>query len=146
MATTPEEVDALMRRGYQHGFVTELEADTVPPGLDEDVIRLISRKKKEPGFMLDWRLAAFAQWQTMKEPRWANVDHPAIDLQAFLERTSLVSDQDGYDRGTGETVDVKPRSTPGDAPLNWNWNSTLIPELQPLCLNITQTRRPMAGP
>lgn len=73
----------LANREYKYGFVTEIEADTVPPGLNEDVIRLISAKKEEPQFMLDWRLKAFRHWQTMVEPKWANVSYPPIDYQAI---------------------------------------------------------------
>jgi len=58
MSTPDTNLDELLARGYQHGFVTDIESDTVPPGLDEDVIALISRKKGEPQFMLDWRLRA----------------------------------------------------------------------------------------
>ena len=58
----------LVQQKYRHGFVTDLEQDTVPPGLSEDVIRLISAKKGEPEFLTDWRLKAFAHWQTMQEP------------------------------------------------------------------------------
>ena len=68
---------------YKYGFVTEIDSDTVPAGLDEDVIRLISGKKGEPAFMLEWRLRAFRQWLTMKEPRWANVKYGDIDYQAI---------------------------------------------------------------
>jgi Fe-S cluster assembly protein SufB len=68
---------------YQHGFVTDIESDTVPPGLDEDVIRLISRKKGEPQFLLDWRLKAYRHWLTMTEPTWAYVHYPKIDFQAI---------------------------------------------------------------
>lgn len=73
----------LANREYKYGFVTEIEADTVPPGLNEDVIRLISAKKEEPQFMLDWRLKSFRHWQTMVEPKWANVSYPPIDYQAI---------------------------------------------------------------
>ncbi len=83
MAARNETVEALVRRKYEHGFFTDLEADTVPPGLDEDVIALISRKKKEPDFMLEWRLKAYRHWLGMKEPSWANVHHPPIDYQAI---------------------------------------------------------------
>ena len=79
METPNAEIDALVRREYQHGFVTDLESDTVPPGLDEDVVRLISRKKGEPEFLLEWRLKAYRHWLTMREPRWANVTHAPID-------------------------------------------------------------------
>jgi Fe-S cluster assembly protein SufB len=83
MANDTQDVKQLLRREYQHGFVTDIEADTVAPGLDEDVIRLISGKKAEPAFMLDWRLKAFRHWQTMREPSWAHVKHPPIDYQAI---------------------------------------------------------------
>ncbi len=77
------DLDALVGRGYQHGFVTEIESDTVAPGLDEDVIRLISHKKREPQFLLDWRLKALAQWRSMREPHWAQVRYPPIDYHAI---------------------------------------------------------------
>ncbi|MGH8323576.1 MAG: Fe-S cluster assembly protein SufB [Steroidobacteraceae bacterium] len=72
-----------MRSEYRHGFVTDIEADTVPPGLNEDVIRLISAKKGEPEFMLAWRLKAYRHWITMQEPHWAHVQHAPIDYQAI---------------------------------------------------------------
>jgi Fe-S cluster assembly protein SufB len=77
------DLDALVSRGYQHGFVTEIESDTVPPGLDADVVRLISRKKGEPQFMLDWRLKALARWHTMSEPHWGQLKYPPIDYGAI---------------------------------------------------------------
>ncbi len=83
MAARNETVEALVRRKYEHGFFTEVETDTVPPGLDEDVIAHISAKKKEPTFMLEWRLKAYRHWLTMKEPHWANVHHPPIDYQSI---------------------------------------------------------------
>jgi len=76
-----ESVRDLTSREYTAGFVTEIESDTIPAGLNEDVVRLISRKKNEPEFMLEWRLKAFRHWLTMKEPTWANVRYPAIDYQ-----------------------------------------------------------------
>src|SRR3990170_8697797 len=66
---------------YKHGFVTDIEEETAPKGLNEDIIRLISRKKKEPEWLLEWRLKAYRHWLTMKEPRWANVSFPPIDYQ-----------------------------------------------------------------
>ena len=71
VSTDTKNLDAIVGQKYRHGFVTDIESDTVPPGLDEDVIRLISRKKAEPQFMLDWRLKAFRHWLTMREPDWA---------------------------------------------------------------------------
>ena len=95
MATPNAEVEALVRREYQHGFVTDLEADTVPPGLDEDVIRLISRKKHEPEFLLAWRLKAYRHWLTMSEPRWANVNHTPIDYDEISYYSAPKSKDDG---------------------------------------------------
>jgi len=83
MSARDSDINALVERSYAHGFVTDIEADTVPPGLDEDVIRLISRKKNEPQFMLDWRLKAYRHWRTMVEPKWAHVHYPPIDFQAI---------------------------------------------------------------
>ncbi len=69
------------QREYQHGFVTEIEADAIPPGLNEDVVRLISEKKAEPGWLLEWRLKAYRHWLTLKEPKWPNVQYAPIDYQ-----------------------------------------------------------------
>ncbi|HEX9484923.1 MAG TPA: Fe-S cluster assembly protein SufB, partial [Gemmatimonadaceae bacterium] len=74
-------IDSLVNREYAYGFVTDIEADTLPPGLSEDVIRLISGKKDEPAWLLDWRLKAYRRWITMKEPHWPNVTYPPIDYQ-----------------------------------------------------------------
>jgi Fe-S cluster assembly protein SufB len=89
------DLDALVGRGYQHGFVTEIESDTVAPGLDEDVVRLISRKKREPQFLLDWRLKALAQWRTMREPHWAQVNYPPIDYHAISYYSAPKQKTDG---------------------------------------------------
>jgi len=75
-------IDALVNREYQYGFTTDIEADTLPPGLSEDTVRFISAKKQEPEWLLEWRLKAFRRWLTMKEPHWANVQYPPIDYQA----------------------------------------------------------------
>ena len=83
MSSQQQDLDALVAQKYRHGFVTDIESDTVPPGLDEDVIRLISRKKGEPQFMLDWRLAAFRHWLTMPKPDWAHLKIAPIDYQAI---------------------------------------------------------------
>ncbi len=76
-------VEELVASDYQHGFVTEIEADTVPPGLNEDIVCAISLKKGEPDFMREWRLRAYRHWLTMNEPHWATVHHPPIDFQAI---------------------------------------------------------------
>ena len=80
--TTAQQLKSLTEQKYRYGFVTDIEADTIPKGLSEEIIRIISRKKGEPQFMLDWRLKAFRHWLTMKEPTWANVHYPPIDYQA----------------------------------------------------------------
>jgi len=82
--TETQSVEDLARREYRYGFVTDIEADSVPPGLSEEIIRLISGKKREPAFMLEWRLKAFRHWLTMKEPTWANIHHPPIDYQQIV--------------------------------------------------------------
>jgi Fe-S cluster assembly protein SufB len=76
-------IESQVLQPYKYGFVTEIDSDTVPPGLNEDVIRLISAKKGEPQFMLDWRLKAYRHWLTMREPCWSNVTYGAIDYQAI---------------------------------------------------------------
>jgi Fe-S cluster assembly protein SufB len=83
MSSTPETIEQLANREYKYGFVTDIESDTAPPGLSEDIIRLISTKKEEPAFMLEWRLKAFRHWLTMKEPTWSNVHYDPIDYQAI---------------------------------------------------------------
>jgi Fe-S cluster assembly protein SufB len=75
-------IENLVNRDYQYGFVTDVEADTLPRGLSEETVRQISAKKREPAFLLDWRLRAYRRWLTMKEPHWSNVTYPAIDYQS----------------------------------------------------------------
>src|SRR5215472_3524695 len=82
--TSTDTIEQLATQDYKFGFVTEVEQETVPPGLDEDVIRLISAKKEEPDWMLDWRLKAYRHWLTMQEPTWANVHHAPIDYQSIV--------------------------------------------------------------
>ena len=76
-------VKTLVNQPYKYGFVTAIESDTIPPGLSEDVVRLISAKKNEPEFMLEFRLKAYRQWLKMTEPKWAEVGYPAIDYQTI---------------------------------------------------------------
>jgi Fe-S cluster assembly protein SufB len=77
-------VKTLVNQPYKYGFVTNIESDTLPPGLSEDVVRLISAKKNEPEFMLEFRLKAYRKWLTMQEPAWAHVNYPAIDYQNII--------------------------------------------------------------
>jgi Fe-S cluster assembly protein SufB len=77
-------IERFTKQEYKYGFVSDVEADAVPKGLGEEIIRTISRKKGEPEFLLEWRLKAFRHWQTLEEPHWANVRYPAIDYQDIV--------------------------------------------------------------
>ncbi|MGL4563738.1 MAG: Fe-S cluster assembly protein SufB [Halioglobus sp.] len=90
-----EHIDEVMAREYAAGFVSPIESDTLPPGLDEDVIRFISAKKKEPDWLLEWRLEAYRGWQQMREPKWAHVHYPPIDLNAVSYYSAPRSMKDG---------------------------------------------------
>jgi len=81
--TSNQAIEHLLNQKYQHGFVTDIESDTFPPGLSEEVICAISAKKNEPDFMREFRLKAYRHWLTMKEPHWAHVKYPAIDYQTI---------------------------------------------------------------
>ena len=83
MPTPVSNVETLANQEYKYGFYTDVEADVIPAGLNDDVIRLISAKKHEPEWMLQWRLKAYRHWLTMTEPTWANVHYPPIDYQAI---------------------------------------------------------------
>jgi len=88
-------LDDMIAGQYRHGFVTEMESDTVPRGLTEDTVRMISKRKNEPAFMLEWRLKAFRHWLTLKEPSWSTVKYPAIDYQDIIYFSAPKSMQDG---------------------------------------------------
>jgi Fe-S cluster assembly protein SufB len=88
-------VQDIANREYRAGFVTDIESETIPAGLDEGIIRLISAKKREPEFMLQWRLKAFRHWLTMKEPTWANVHYPPIDYQSIVYYSAPKQKKDG---------------------------------------------------
>jgi Fe-S cluster assembly protein SufB len=75
-------IESLVNKEYAYGFVTDIESDAIPKGLTEETVRLISAKKQEPEWLLEWRLKAFRRWQTMTEPHWSNVSYPPIDYQA----------------------------------------------------------------
>ena len=95
MSTATQTVEDLAIQDYKYGFVTDIEADTIPRGLDADVVRTISVKKKEPEFMLEWRLKAFRHWLTMDEPTWQNVHHPRIDYQDIIYYSAPKSQKPG---------------------------------------------------
>ena len=84
MSTETSNIEELANQEYKYGFVTDIEADAAPRGLNEDIIRLISAKKGEPAWMLEWRLKAYRNWLTMKEPSWPNVRYPAIDYNDII--------------------------------------------------------------
>jgi Fe-S cluster assembly protein SufB len=99
MSTTARTLEALADREYKWGFVSDIEADALPPGLTEDVVRTISAKKKEPEFMLEWRLRAYRHWLKMErsagEPKWANVTYPPIDYQQIVYYSAPRRTSDG---------------------------------------------------
>ncbi len=95
MNATSRQLDELISRDYKHGFYTALESDTVPRGLNEDIIRLISAKKHEAEFMLEWRLKAYRHWLTMQEPQWAKIHHAPIDYQDITYYSAPKTDKEG---------------------------------------------------
>ena len=94
MNTAVKELNELVGREYKEGFVTDIEAETLPPGLDESVIRFLSGKKSEPDFILQWRLDAFRRWQEMETPDWAHVHYAPIDFQAISYYSAPRSPED----------------------------------------------------
>lgn len=82
-STEVSKIEELANKEYKYGFVSEIEADTLPNGLNEEIIKQLSAKKNEPEFMLEWRLKAYRHWLTMKEPHWSNVKYPPVDYQAI---------------------------------------------------------------
>ena len=84
MSTAEQQLEGIAGQEYKYGFSTEVESDEIPPGLNEDVIRLISAKKREPQFLLDFRLRAFRHWLTLEEPAWHNLSRPPIDYQSIV--------------------------------------------------------------
>jgi len=95
MSTGEQDINELVGRAYQHGFVTDIDSDTVPPGLDASVVRMISARKKEPRFLLDWRLRALEHWFTLREPRWAHLRYTPIDYQAISYYSAPRAKADG---------------------------------------------------
>jgi len=94
MTSSTQTIEQLANREYKFGFVTDIEQEVIPPGLDEDVVRLISAKKKEPEWLLEWRLKAFRHWRKMEEPTWPNVHYPPIDFQKSHYYAAPKSDDD----------------------------------------------------
>ncbi len=94
MASSKQNIEALIKRDYQAGFVTDVEQESLPPGLNEDVVRALSAKKNEPAFMLAWRLQAYRHWLTMTEPKWAHVRYAPVDYQAISYYSAPKSKKD----------------------------------------------------
>jgi Fe-S cluster assembly protein SufB len=94
MTSSQETIHELAQKEYKYGFVTNVEQELIPKGLNEDVIRVISAKKNEPEFMLKWRLKAFAYWQTMESPNWAHLNIPKIDYQEIIYYAAPKTDKD----------------------------------------------------
>ena len=84
MNQTQDILDKRIQQDYQYGFITDIEQDTLPPGLNEEVIRHISQKKNEPEWLLKWRLKSYEVWQKMAEPSWANIKYPTVDFQDII--------------------------------------------------------------
>ena len=76
-------IELLVNKDYAYGFSTDIETDTLPPGLNEDVVRAISLRKREPEWLLDWRLKAYRRWLTMREPHWSNVRYTPVDYNGI---------------------------------------------------------------
>ncbi|TAN23951.1 MAG: Fe-S cluster assembly protein SufB [Acidobacteria bacterium] len=94
MSSSTQDLEALANEEYKYGFVSEIDSDTIPRGLNEDIIRMISAKKHEPDFMLEWRLRAYRQWLKMSEPTWAMVHYPTIDYQDVIYYAAPKSSSD----------------------------------------------------
>ncbi|MCY4595741.1 MAG: Fe-S cluster assembly protein SufB [Bryobacterales bacterium] len=94
MSAATEQLEGLTSQEYKYGFVTDIDQETLPPGLTEDTVRFISAKKGEPEWLLEWRLKAFRHWQKMEEPRWPNVKYPPIDYQAISYYAAPKGDAD----------------------------------------------------
>jgi len=94
MASQLSSIETLANQEYKWGFITDIEADTVPAGLNEDIIRLISARKNEPEFMLEWRLKAYRHWLTMEEPTWANIHYPPINYQEIIYYSAPKTNKD----------------------------------------------------
>ncbi|MFI4945179.1 MAG: Fe-S cluster assembly protein SufB, partial [Burkholderiales bacterium] len=90
-----QDLQAFTQGEYKAGFVTDIEQDTLPPGLSEDVVRFISAKKGEPEWLTEWRLKAYRHWLTMKEPTWAHVHYPPIDYQSISYYSAPKQKKDG---------------------------------------------------
>ena len=88
-------IEKAIEKKYEYGFVTDIDMETFPPGLDEDVVAAISKKKNEPEFLLNWRLKAYRHWCALKEPHWAHLQYTPIDYQKISYYAAPKSKKDG---------------------------------------------------
>jgi Fe-S cluster assembly protein SufB len=95
MTVANQIIEDFVSTEYKYGFVTDIESESAPPGLNEEIIRLISQKKNEPEFLLEWRLKAYRHWLTMHEPKWPKVHHPPIDYQSIIYYSAPKQKSDG---------------------------------------------------
>ena len=95
MGTTAKDMELLTTQEYKYGFETRIEADAVPAGLNEDIIRRISAIKLEPEWLTEWRLKAYRHWLRMKVPQWSNVHYPPIDFQSIVYYSAPKTRKDG---------------------------------------------------
>ena len=91
MSNDQQIIDSNINKEYEYGFVTDIESETIPPGLNEEVIRVISQKKNEPEWLLEWRLKAYRHWTKMKDPDWANINYPGCFNRPHIHPNSLFS-------------------------------------------------------
>ena len=108
MPTPSDSVHDLANQEYKYGFVTDIEADALPPGLNEDIIRALSAKKDEPEFMLEWRLKAYRHWRTLEEPAWAKVHYtkPEFDQIVYYSAPKQKKKLDSLDEVDPELLDT----------------------------------------
>src|SRR6478672_6555322 len=107
MPTETREIETLANREYKWGFVTDIEADAAPPGLNEEIIRFISHKKGEPDWMLQYRLKAYRFWQTMEEPHsWPHITYPPIDYQKTIYYSAPKRKKKSFDEVDPELLAV----------------------------------------
>ena len=119
MATSTDSIEQLANQDYKYGFVTEIDAEAVPAGLNEEIIRIISDKKGEPDWLLEWRLKAFRFWQTMAEPKWHNVHFPPVDFQNIIyysapkqkPKLESLDDLDPEIKATFDKLGIPPRGS-----------------------------------
>ena len=95
MAEQKQQIEEFVPSEYSAGFVTDIESDSLPPGLSEETVREISRIKGEPEFLLEWRLEAYRHWLTLETPEWAHVNYPEIDYQAISYYSAPKDKKDG---------------------------------------------------